>query len=111
DVIIPPNTTASVTLPGSTTSLEVGSGSWHWSVPYQDLDARGRYTVDDLVGEILSEPAARQALMDVMERIETPGFLRVVILDERNIPLRQALHNHPNFEEALTEMNEALASL
>ena len=111
DVIVPANTTASVTLPGDDKSLEVGSGSWHWSIPYQDPDARGHYTVDDLVGEILSEPGARAAMMDVLERIETPGFLRMVILDERNIPLRQALHKHPNYEEAVTEMDAALADL
>jgi hypothetical protein len=35
----------------------------------------------------------------------------MVILDERNIPLRQALHRHPNYEAAVTEMNEALADL
>jgi alpha-L-rhamnosidase len=111
DIVIPANTTASVTLPGDDTPLEVGSGLWHWSIPYQDPDARGRYTVDDLVGEILSEPAARDSLMAVLERIETPGFHRMVILDERNIPLRQALQRHPNYEEAVTQVNDALEHL
>jgi hypothetical protein len=90
---------------------EVGSGSWHWSVPYQDPDARGPYTVDDLVGEILGEPAARAIVMDVLERIQTPGFERMVILDERNIPLRQALYKHPKYEEAVARMMDALGSL
>ncbi len=39
DVIVPANCSALVTLPGS--ALEVGSGSWHWSIPYIDPDARG----------------------------------------------------------------------
>jgi alpha-L-rhamnosidase len=42
DVIVPPNTTALVTFPGNdATPVEVGSGTWHWSVDYQDPDARG----------------------------------------------------------------------
>jgi alpha-L-rhamnosidase len=112
DVIIPPNTTALVTLPGSDTSpAEVGSGTWHWSVPYQDPDARGPFTVDDLVGEILSEPAARNSILDVLERNGAPGFLRMIIFDERNIPLRQALHMLPNHEDTMTQMNDALQSI
>jgi hypothetical protein len=98
-------------LPGDNTTLEVGSGSWHWSVPYQDPDARGPYTVDDLVGEILGESAARNVMMEVLDRVEAPGFLRMVIFDERNIPLRKALHMLPNHEDVVTQMNDALQSI
>ncbi len=111
DVIIPANTTASVTLPGASNSVEVGSGEWHWSVPYEDPDARGPYTVDDLVGDILGEPTARTTMMDVLERMETPGFLQMIILSERNIPLRQGLQKLPNYEEVVMQMNEALVGL
>ncbi|HEY0756960.1 MAG TPA: alpha-L-rhamnosidase C-terminal domain-containing protein [Ktedonobacteraceae bacterium] len=39
-VIIPPNTTASVTLPGSAeTAVEVGSGTYAWSYPYGQAEA------------------------------------------------------------------------
>ncbi|HJR81703.1 MAG TPA: glycoside hydrolase family 78 protein, partial [Anaerolineales bacterium] len=110
-VRVPANTTASVTLPGDNKTLEVGSGSWHWSVNYQDPDARGPYTVDDLVGELLSEPAARDTILDVLDRNEASGFQRMVIFDERNIPLRQALHLLPNHEEAVTQMNDALQAI
>jgi len=48
DVIIPPNTTAIVILARSdTVPIEVGSGTWHWSVPYQDPDARDPFTSED----------------------------------------------------------------
>ncbi len=41
DVIIPPNTTARVTLPGrDPPPIEVSSGAWHWTTPYQDPNAR-----------------------------------------------------------------------
>jgi alpha-L-rhamnosidase len=111
DVIIPANTTAFVTLPGNDPSLEVGSGSWHWRVPYRDPHARGPYTVDDLVGDLLSEPAARNTVLDVLARIGAPGFLRMIIFAERNFPLRQALQSLPNYEETVTTMNDALTRL
>ena len=39
NVTIPPNATALVTVPGSDLGpVEAGSGRWHWSAVYQDLD-------------------------------------------------------------------------
>ncbi len=112
NVIIPPNTTARVTLPGTNTpTIEVGSGSWHWTVPYLDPDARGPFTVDDLTGDILSDPAARNVIADVFARTGTPGFVTSTIFGERNMPLRQALRMVPRYEEAEKLINEALASL
>ncbi len=108
-VIVPANTTASVTLPGNDNPLEVGSGSWHWSVPYQDPDARGPYTVDDLVGDIMSDVAARDAMVDVLIQLEVPGFEQMVLFSERNIPLRDGLQKLPNYEQAVTQMNDAFA--
>jgi alpha-L-rhamnosidase len=111
NVIIPANATASVTLPGDDTPLEVGSGTWQWSVPYQDPDARGPYTVDDLVGEILGDPPAHNAVAAVLKRLGANGFLQMVIFSERSIPLRDGLQKLPNYEEAVTQLNDALASL
>jgi alpha-L-rhamnosidase len=111
DVIVPANAAASVTLPGDGQAQEVGSGSWHWSAPYQDPDARGPYTVDDLVGEIMSDPAARDAMLDVLVGMEVPGFEQMVLFGERNIPLRDGLQKLVNYEEVVTQMNEKLASL
>lgn len=35
-VVVPPNTSVQVTLPGNeSTSIEVGSGTWQWSVPFE----------------------------------------------------------------------------
>ncbi len=112
NVVIPPNTTALVTLPGSATPpIEVGSGSWHWSVLYQDPDVRGPYTVDDLIGEIMSFSAARNAVMVELDRVGAPDFLKVVLSNERNLPLRQVLHMLPNYQEAVEMMNAVLANL
>lgn len=110
DVTIPPNTDAQVILPNGE-QINVGSGKWHWLVPYQDPDARGPFTVDDLAGDIMSSPAASAAIMDVLVRAEAPAFLRAVIFGERNVPLRQSLHMLPNYDDAVKMMNDALASL
>ncbi|HNB53579.1 MAG TPA: family 78 glycoside hydrolase catalytic domain, partial [Anaerolineales bacterium] len=115
-VIIPPNTTARVTLPGSgapsrsaTPPIEVGSGSWHWTVPYTDPDARGPFTVDDLTGDILSDPAARAALNQTLEQAGVPIFMRAMILGERNLPLRRSLGGLSNDVEVTRQVSEALA--
>ncbi len=40
-VAIPPNTVASISLPGKEAEpLEVGSGAYRWSYPYQDSNAQ-----------------------------------------------------------------------
>jgi alpha-L-rhamnosidase len=112
NVLVPPNTTAFVNLPGGDTSpIEVGSGSWHWSVPYQDPDARGPYTTDDLIGDITYDPAARDVLMDVLQQVGASDFLMRTLLSERNTPLREALFMLSNHEEAAKLMNEAFAKL
>ncbi len=111
-VLVPPNTTAFVTLPdGDLDPIEVGSGSWHWSIPYQDLDARGHFTVDDLIGDITYDAETRDVLMNVLKQIGAPSFLMGMLLNERNIPLREALLMLPNHEEAVSLMNEAFANL
>jgi alpha-L-rhamnosidase len=112
NVIVPPNATALVILPGSDTSaIEVGSGVWHWSVPYENLDVRGPYTVDDLVGDILSDHTARDAILDALVRAEAPDFLRAMIFNDRGLPLRQALRLAPNYDAALKIMSDTLANL
>ncbi|CAG1014544.1 Alpha-L-rhamnosidase [Anaerolineales bacterium] len=110
DVTIPANTNALVILPDGE-RIEVGSGTWHWSVPYQDPDARGPFTVDDLAGDIMSSPVASNAIMDILVRAGAPDFLRAVIFGERNIPLRQSLHMLPNYDDAVKMMNDALTNL
>jgi len=112
EVTIPPNTTALVTVPGSAAPpIEVGSGCWRWSTPYKTLEMRKSYTVDDLVGEIFDDVAARDAVMEVLERLGAPDYLRAILANEPAIPLRQVLHMLQNTEEAVRMANTALAKL
>ncbi len=111
DVVVPPNTSAEVTLPGAAAAITVGSGVYHWAVPYRDPDARGPFTVDDLVGDVLSEQPSRAAVMAGLERAGTPEFVQGVITGEPNLSLRQALRMAPNYDEALRRVGEALAAV
>lgn len=112
DVTIPPNTTATITLPESNrNTFEVGSGSWNWVIPYQDPDRRNPYTVDDLIGDITYDPKARNVVMEVLQQVGAPDFLMGMLLGERNMPLREALLMLSNYEEAIKLMNDAFANM
>jgi hypothetical protein len=67
--------------------------------------------VDDLVGDIMSDVDARDAMVDVLVQLEVPGFEQMVLFSERNIPLRDGLQKLPNYEQAMTQMNDAFAAL
>ncbi len=111
-IVIPPNATALVTLPGNDASpLEVGSGSWHWSIPYQDPDTRAPYTVDDRVAEIMSDTRARTVMMDVLSYSEGVGLLEMMLQNPGDLTLRQALGTRSNSGDWLTIMMDALAKL
>jgi len=109
-VVIPPNTTALVSLPGNQVPMEVGSGRWSWSEAYQSSNNPEPYTVDDLVGEILSDKNARTAIIDALDRAEVPKFVREMILNEAGLPLRQALFIYPKYEQTIRLLSDALAN-
>lgn len=67
--------------------------------------------MDDIVGEIMSETAARDTSFAVLDKAGAPGFLKAVLFNERNIPLRQALHLLPNYDAAMEMRNTELAKL
>ncbi len=106
--VVPPNATALVYIPGESTPLEVGSGAWSWSAPYQDPDKPASYTVDDLVGEILSDDAARSAIVRALDREGVADYLRRMLFNEPGLSLREGLIMFPDYDEAVTMMMEAL---
>lgn len=111
-VSVPPNARGEVVLPGQDGGpIQVGSGQWQWSVPYQDPDIRGPYTVDDYVGDILSEKGGREAILETLDKLNASGFLRFILLRNTAAPLRDGLGMMPNQEEAIQQFNEALAKL
>ncbi|MEZ4662635.1 MAG: alpha-L-rhamnosidase C-terminal domain-containing protein [Caldilineaceae bacterium] len=108
-VTVPPNARGVVEFPGREDTIEVGSGQWQWSAPYSDPDARGPYTVDDPIGDILSAKNGRAVIEETLDRLNAPRFMRGMIYRDGNVSLRRALQRVP--EEAAATMNEALARL
>ena len=112
DILVPANTTAQVTLPGGEKDpVEVGSGSYHWSYAYVDPDARGPLTVDDVIGEIMSDPNALAVVIETIRRIPGMGMLLMVMQNERNQSLRQLIGGRPGSEEILSAIDSALANV
>ena len=113
DAIVPPNTTASVRLPGTEAEpVTVQSGAHHWSYEYRDPDARNPLTVDDAVGEILDDPAAWTVVKDTILRL-SPGniFFTIGLNHQSRRSLRHALTDLPNAAEVITAVAGALAAL
>ena len=113
NIIVPPNSTASVTLPGKETkSLEVGPGTHSWSYPYQDPDTRGPLSVEHPIGELADVPKAWAAVQDAIARLAPKShFIRFGLLTQRKTPLRQALAGLPNSEEVLANISDAFSKL
>ena len=112
-IIVPPNTTASVILPGKGSEpLDVGPGTHNWSYPYQDPNGRGPLSVDDLIGELADVPAAWSAVRESITRLAPRShFLGFGLLTQRKTPLRQALAVLPNSEEVVASISDAFSKL
>lgn len=111
-VTVPPNATGEVVLPGHVGEpIVVGSGQHTWTVAYQDPYARGPFTVDDFIGDILYQPDGHRLVMETLDRLNAPGFLRFVLPNNKETRLRDGLGAVPNQEDALRLFNEALAKL
>ncbi|MEZ4684097.1 MAG: alpha-L-rhamnosidase C-terminal domain-containing protein [Caldilineaceae bacterium] len=109
-VTVPPNARGLVTLPGTDGGpIEVGSGGWQWSVPHAETAVRGPYTVDDYVGDILSEKHGRATIAEALDKLNAPPFMRALLFRDGNVPLRQGLERLP--DEGVAVMNKALATL
>ena len=112
-VIVPPNTTASVFLPGrETEAMEVGSGMYNWSYSYQDPDTHGPLSVDDPISEIADVTEAWAAVQDAIARLSPEShFLKFGLQTYRRTSLRQALASLPNAEEVLKSISQAFSQL
>ncbi len=106
EVVVPPNASASVWLPGGAGPLEVGSGAWNWSVPYHDPNAGQGFSLDDAVGDVMSDKAARAAVLAALGQAKAPGFFFAILDNEPGQPLRQImamLHGAGDVTQALAE--------
>ncbi len=117
EVVVPPNTTASVTLPGSDTPpIEVGSGTHRWSYPYRRSGvARPHWSLDSSLNELIDDPKAwsavlttiRQHLPELTDHMEVGTGMQ----NDGSMTLRQILVLLPHADELRMALEAALASL
>ncbi len=113
DVVVPPNTNARVTLPGTQADpVEVGSGTYHWSYAYTRPNAHPPLTIDNTVGELMSDPESWKAVIGAIRQItQGRGFLLRMLGSDPSLVLRQALSRGPQNEVMLSAVEKALAAV
>jgi alpha-L-rhamnosidase len=86
-VVIPPNTTARVTLPGgSEQTLVLGSGTHRWRYPYQ-VPKHPVRSLESTLGELIDDPEAWNAIVRTI-RLRLSGLERH--LDISNLLLQNS---------------------
>jgi len=115
-VVVPPNTTASVTLPGSKVMpIEVGSGTHRWSYPYHIKRNRHPRSLDSTINEFIDDPEAWTTVLTTM-RQHLPSLARhmdvgTMMQWNGNMTLGQMLSLLPHADELPTALRAALAAL
>jgi len=113
NIIVPPNATAKVNLPGTDKEpIEVGAGTHQWSYAYQNPDVRRPLSIDDTIGEISDNPDAWDVVINtLMQLIPDKPILMPFLKNQSKRTLRQGLSTLPNADEALASIADAFAKL
>lgn len=107
EILVPPNTTATVDLPWSDSDpLEVGSGAHCWRYPYRRPDRRPAPSLDSTLDDLYADPPAWNAVLSCLLTY-APGLMGQVVTTQRvsgGVPLRQVVSSAPR----PTELRAAL---
>jgi alpha-L-rhamnosidase len=112
-VIVPPNATAVVTLPGTNSDpVHVKSGTYSWSYEYHDPDTRQPFSVDHPISEILDDPVAWKTLTETLTRLAPRNvFIMNMLRSQSKRSLRHVLATLPNADEVLMTIADVFAKL
>jgi alpha-L-rhamnosidase len=110
EVLIPPNTSANVTLPGASTgSVKVGPGKHTWSYPYSDTRAnRSPLSLDSTVGELIDNLEAFTRVMEILREYGTEFADN--LMSQENMSLRQAVAFMPQSEALMATLESVLVT-
>ncbi|MBN9393290.1 MAG: glycoside hydrolase family 78 protein [Chloroflexi bacterium] len=113
DAIVPPNTTATVVLPGHDgEALEVGPGAHHWVYAYQaPVREKGQISLESQLLDLDDDPEVKAVIVRTLRRF-VPDFAQSIedgLPGGRNMTLREALFILPNSERCLAELERELA--
>jgi alpha-L-rhamnosidase len=113
EVVVPPNTTATVALPGGDgPPIEVGAGAHRWDYPYREPGvARSPLSLDSTLGEIMSDPATWMAVRATIAR-RMPELAEQIdagagISGSSGLTLRQAVAMRANSDALRAELEAA----
>ena len=115
-VVVPPNATASITLPGDDAQpIEVGSGRHHWSYPYSVERIRHPHSLDSMISEFIDDPEAWTAVLSTM-RQHLSGLARhmdigTLMLHHSNMTLEQVLSLLPHADGLRPALEAVLTAL
>ncbi len=111
EVDVPANTRRVLILPGKGGEpLEVGSGKYTWSYPYQPLQAKRKpLSLDSTIGGILDDSEAFPLVMQAIRQNGTE--LADSILAQEKRTLREAVAFLPWGEKFLAIVNQVLSGL
>jgi alpha-L-rhamnosidase len=116
-VVVPPNSSASVTLPGGDGQpLEVGAGTHRWTYPYRESgNDPAALSLDSTLGEIVGDAAAWAAVRGVIVR-HLPGLADHLaagsaIAGNHSLTLRQALSRRPDAAALCAELEATFQAL
>lgn len=111
EVDIPANTTAEVRLPGQANGvIEVGSGRYRWSYPYQVPEpVYPVLTLASTLGALFDHPTAYPEVMRVFAR-HNPEFADR-ISGQTQVTLREAIAQNPNPARLQAQVEAVLATL
>jgi alpha-L-rhamnosidase len=115
EVVVPPNTTARVTLPGSQEEpAEVGAGTYRWTYAYHDpRPARPALTLDSTLNELVDDQAAWHTVLEkVRQHIpQLANMLEGNMLGGGEVTLRQLLSMRANTDALRADLEAGLAAL
>jgi hypothetical protein len=114
-VRVPANTTATVILPGSGKTHQVGSGSYNWTYPFADPStARPTVTLDSNFDTLYSHPEAWGLVMRLVSehsQDHLPGFKRNLQSGLAGASIRTAMWGVPRRDQLLERLEQALKKL
>jgi len=110
EVMVPPNTTAAVTLPGGdAASVEIGSGTHRWSYPYRDpRSARPPLSLDNTLVELVDDVEAWETALRCVPEL---AGVEVSLQGRGDMPLRRLVSRLPHADAANATLEAALAAL
>ena len=96
EVVVPPNTTARITLPNNdAVPVEVGSGTYRWSYPYPETQReRPASSLDSTLDELVDDPEAWTSVLQAVP--EFAGNMETGVQKRGSVSLRQAIAFMPN---------------